>query len=123
MGGSPGRSPTSLRPRRNKSWNSPSPDPMRSNALLGFLSDYGMVFVLLALCAFFSVATWQDQSPTGEAAARQVAEEIRQQFGKGARVMIAARPQPEDMVFADTLVKEIELFGGNATAVEGEPTD
>ena len=97
---------------------------MKSKALLGFLSDYGMVFVLLALCAFFSVATWQDQYPTGAAAARQLAAEIRQKYGKGVRVLIAARPQAEDAAFAEELVKEIELFGGGVAAqVTGEPAD
>ena len=34
-----------------------------------FLADYGMIFVLVLLCAFFSVVTYSDQSPTGEPAA------------------------------------------------------
>ena len=91
--------------------------------LLGFISDYGMVFVLLPLCAFFSIATWQDQSPTGETAAKQVAAEIRQQSGRGARVLVAVRPLPEDTLFADTLAKEIEFVGGSAIVVKGEPSD
>ena len=45
-----------------------------------FLSDYGMVFVLLLLCAFFSVVTYSEQSPTGEAAAKQVSADIQAQM-------------------------------------------
>ena len=45
-----------------------------------FFADYGMIFVLLLLCAFFSVVTYSDQSPTGEAAAEQVVSAIGQQF-------------------------------------------
>ena len=96
---------------------------MRPNALLTFLSDYGMVFVLLPLCAFFSIATWQDQSPSDESAARQVAEGIRLQFPKGARVLVAVREQPQDSHFADTLSKEVERYGGSVIVVKGEPSD
>ena len=97
---------------------------MKSKALLGLLSDYGMVFVLLGLCVFFSLTTWQDQYPTGAAAARQVAAEIRQHYGKGVRVMIAARPQAEDAAFAEELAKEVEVFGGAVAAqVAGEPSE
>src|SRR5260221_7606354 len=125
MDGSPARSTMSRKPRRNKSWSSPSRDVMmKSKALLGFLSDYGMIFVLIVLCVFFSFATWQDQYPHGEAAARQVAAEIRQQVGKGARVMIAGRSGAEDEAFAEALAKEIEAFGGVVAAqVTGEPSD
>ncbi len=97
---------------------------MKSKALLGFLSDYGMVFVLLGLCVFFSLTTWQDQYPTGAAAGRQVAAEIRQHYGKGVRVMIAARPQADDAAFAEELAKEVEVFGGAVAAqVAGEPSE
>ncbi|MGB8170831.1 MAG: ABC transporter permease [Chthoniobacteraceae bacterium] len=96
---------------------------MKPNVLANFLSDYGMIFVLVALCVFFSIATRQDQYPSGEAAGRQLAEDIRQQIGKGARVLIAARAQPEDTLFSATLVKELELFNGTAIVVKGEPSD
>jgi ribose transport system permease protein len=91
--------------------------------LLQLLSDYGMVFVLIALCGFFSIVTWQDQYPTGTAAAKQVAAEIRQKIGKGARVLIAARSQPEDAAFADALAAEIDDFGAVAGTVKGEPSE
>lgn len=96
---------------------------MKSNALLSFLSDYGMVFVLIPLCVFFSIATWQDQYPTGKEAAQQVTAQIQQEIGKNARVLIAARTQPEDVLFANTLAKEVERFGGSALVVKGEPSD
>jgi len=92
--------------------------------LLRLLSDYGMIFVLIGLCVFFSVATWQDQYPSGAEAARQVAGQIRSKFGNGVRVMIAARPDAEDTIFATTLAREVELAGGFVGAnVKGEPSD
>lgn len=97
---------------------------MNKNALLGFLSDYGMIFVLIALCAFFSVATWQDQYPKAEEAAKQVAAEIKQKAGRGARVAVAARKSAEDEAFAGTLAKEVEAFGGVVAAkTTGEPSE
>jgi len=97
---------------------------MKTKVLLRLLSDYGMVFVLLGLCVYFSVATWQDQYPRGEEAANQVVKEIRARFGRGVRVMIAARPDADDAAFAARLAKEVELMGGAVAAnVTGEPAD
>src|SRR5437868_3836906 len=96
-GGSRVRSRTRAAPRRSRSWNSPSPERMKTSR---FLADYGMIFVLLLLCAFFSVVTYSEQSPTGEAAAKQVVTSIRQQFGATPRVLIAASDQPGDAAFA-----------------------
>lgn len=97
---------------------------MKARALIGFLSDYGMILVFLLLCAFFSAATLQDQYPRGAVAARQIAGEIRQLTGKGARVLIAASSSAEDEAFCNTLVKEVETSGGAvATEVKGEPSD
>jgi ribose transport system permease protein len=87
-----------------------------------FVAEYGMVFVLLLLCAFFSVVTISDQSPAGEAAAAQVAGDIREQFGKSARVLIAAGDQPDDAAFAETLARELATAGAQVLAtVQGEP--
>jgi ribose transport system permease protein len=83
-----------------------------------FLANYGMIFVLLLLCAFFSVVTYSEQSPTGEAAAKQVVTAIRQQFGATPRVLIAASDQPGDSAFATNVQRE---FG--AQVVKGNPKD
>jgi ribose transport system permease protein len=83
-----------------------------------FLSEYGMIFVLLLLCAFFSVVTYSEQSPIGEAAAKQVVAAIRQQFGNKPRVLIAASDQPGDAAFATTVQREL---GGQV--IKGEPKD
>jgi len=89
-----------------------------------FLADYGMILVLLLLCAFFSVVTHSDQSPTGEAAARQVATAIRKQFGQTPRILIAASDQPGDTAFAASIEREFAASGGQVLAtVKGEPKD
>jgi len=89
-----------------------------------FLSEYGMIFVLLLLCAFFSVVTNSEQSPTGETAASQVASAVEKQFGKTARVLIAARDQPDDAAFAAKLERDLAGSGAQVLAVvKGEPKD
>jgi len=89
-----------------------------------FLADYGMIFVLVLLCAFFSVVTYSDQSPTGETAAKQVVGAVREQFGKTPRVLIAAGNQPGDSAFAASVERELTASGAQILAtVKGEPKD
>ena len=45
-------------------------------ALKRSLSDYGILLVLIALCALFSMLTNTRQQPRGAAAARQVLAEV-----------------------------------------------
>ncbi len=97
------------------------PDPMKHSRFLG---DYGMVLVLVLLCVFFSVATYSDQSPAGDAAARQVAGAIRRQFGQTPRVLVAAGNQPGDAAFAAGIARELAASGAPILAtVNGEPKD
>ena len=91
----------------------------REHSLSRFLSDHGMIFVLRLLCAFFSVVTYSEQAPTGETAAAQVGAAIEKQFGKTARVLIAARYQPDAAAFATKLEREIP----GSIVVKGEPKD
>lgn len=93
-------------------------------ALSRWFVDYGMVLVLLLLCAFFSIATYEEQSATGEVAAVQLSGLIEKQFGKNARVMIAVRAQAEDAVVADKLGRDLAASGLQVLAVvKGEPKD
>ena len=95
-----------------------------TRSLTRLLTDYGMIFVLLLLCGFFSVVTLSEQSPTGEAAARQVAKTIETRFGQSPRVLIVARGQADDALFANRL--EAALANGQAkvlAVVKGEPQD
>jgi len=92
-------------------------------ALQRLLSDYGMILVLLLLCAFFSAVTLTEQTPTGETAARQVAADLKHSPGKGGRVLIAARSQAEDAVFARALEQELSAAGLQVTVAAGDPHD
>jgi ribose transport system permease protein len=93
-------------------------------AIQRFISDYGMISVLLGLCAYFSAVTVSEQNPTDKTAARQLAAELIRSPGKGGRVFIAVRRQPEDTVFADELERELTAAGIQvAGVVTGEPRD
>jgi ribose transport system permease protein len=88
------------------------------------LSQYGMLLVLFALCVVFSIATNGEQSPTGAAAARELAAKITGQAGPGARVLIAVRDMPDDAALADALQRDLESSGAKVLAVvRGEPKD
>jgi ribose transport system permease protein len=76
-----------------------------------FLSEYGMIVVLLALCAGFSVATWTEQYPTGAAAAEELARAIAGEHPAAARVLIVGRKATDDEVFARELKRLLEQRG------------
>jgi ribose transport system permease protein len=83
-----------------------------------------MVLVLLLLCVVLSVATVDEQHPTGLAAARQLAGTIEARFGKSARVLIVVRQHAEDVAFADELARELDSAGIQVVQqVRGEPAD
>jgi ribose transport system permease protein len=89
-----------------------------------FITHYGMVFVLLLLCLFFSVMTYSDQSPTGETAAKQVVSSIQEQFGKFPRVLIVTSGQSGDTAFAAATERGLAASGAQVVAtVQGEPKD
>lgn len=92
-------------------------------SLQRFLSDYGMLFVLLALCVFFSVVTYSEQSPGGEAGARQLAGDIAASGPQKPSVLIAVRDHPEDRSFGQTLNDALKGIGANVTLVIGEPKE
>lgn len=92
------------------------------SALARFFSEYGMILVLLLLCAFFSVVTTSDQSPTGEAAAREIVTAIQQHFGPTPRVLIVASDQPSDTTFVASVARDLAAAGATILAtIKGEP--
>ncbi len=88
------------------------------------LADYGMLLVLVLLCAYYSYATWNEQYPTGEAAARQVSEATRRACGAGARVIVAAQDNDEGREFVATVAPRLQADGSTVVAtVVGQPPD
>jgi ribose transport system permease protein len=102
-----------------------SPAHSRTRTVLRrFVSDYGMVFVLLLLMAGFSLLTIQPQSPTGAAVGETIADLILAQFGNTARVIIAVPGSDDDRAFADAAKNRLEAAGATVVAATaGSPID
>ncbi len=95
-----------------------------SELLPQLVRDYGMLIVLLLLAALFSLLTVRQQSPTGAAAGRQVADQILEQYGNTARVLIATRATAEDLQFAEAAASALTSQGATVLAnVNGGPGD
>ncbi|HAM72710.1 MAG TPA: sugar-transporting ATPase, partial [Verrucomicrobiales bacterium] len=92
--------------------------------LTRLIADYGMILVLLLLCAFFSVVTYSEQPPTGESAAGQISSAVRRELGTAPRVLIAASAQPDDAAFASRLQHDLAASGARVVGtIQGEPRD
>jgi len=92
--------------------------------LVRFVYDYRMIFMLLLLCALFSAMTYQEQSPTGAAAGRQLAAAISSDFGDAPSVLIVVRDLADDAALAEQLRLDLVAAGGRVLAVvQGEPKD
>ena len=89
-----------------------------------FLSDHGMLLVLLLLCAFFGVATRAEQHPTGVAAARQLAATIAAGSHAEGGTVIVVRASDEDAAFASALRRALKERGVAVLAtLSGQPAD
>jgi ribose transport system permease protein len=87
-----------------------------------FLSDYGMLVVLLLLCLLFSLLTIREQHPAGTAAADALAEYITEHAPTGAKIMIAAQDNADDSLFVITLHRHLTERGYVVLqAVSGDP--
>jgi ribose transport system permease protein len=92
--------------------------------LARFLSDYGMLAVLLALGALLSAATIAEQHSSGAAAAQQIAGILEAQTPAGARIAIVARDGQDDRVFTETLAERLSAAGRTVVLrVNGQPSD
>ncbi len=92
--------------------------------LRGMPAEAGMGLVLLALAVFFSVATVREQPSTGAAAAPEVVKRIADESGKGARVLVVAGAQPDEVAFAGAVEAGLVESGCSVVAkVAGEPRE
>ena len=102
------------------------PDPdKKTNKLVELLAgEYGMLAVLLALCALFSVLTIGKQSVEGAPGGKRLAGEVLGALGGGATVFIAARDTEIDRQFADALERRLTAGGAEVVGrVHGRPVD
>ncbi|HSR52368.1 MAG TPA: ABC transporter permease [Acidobacteriota bacterium] len=87
-----------------------------------FASDYGMLAVLILLCAYFSWATLQEQPPRGEAAAQALADVLAEEAPANASIAILSKSNPDGTRFAQRLQERLESAGLTVTAaLQGDP--
>ena len=97
---------------------------MSESRLSRFTTDYGMFFVLLVLCGYYSVVTWAEQHPAGEEAAEALLEDILAMSAREGDVLIVVRDQPTDRRMAERLAADLEAEGrGVLPSVIGQPID
>jgi ribose transport system permease protein len=89
-----------------------------------FSSDYGMLGVLVLLCAFFSWITFEEQQPEGEDGAEQLSQTIADQFTEPSRVLIAGRKTDSGKAFTSRLNELLLSNGWDVTGiVQGGPPE
>lgn len=97
---------------------------MNSSRWSNFFADYGMVFVLILLCALFSVLTWSEQSPVGADAGQQLARMIEEADVDSGAILISGRSGGDDTLFAQTLADRLNKLGGFDVSVAlGSPVN
>lgn len=88
------------------------------------LSNYGMVLVLIALCALFSIATTKREGATGAAAAERLAGETAAEFEPEAPILVVGAARKDSGEFAEAFAQAMEGrgFSGLQTVI-GTPRD
>ena len=87
-------------------------------------SDYGMLGVLVALCVFFSLITYENQQPVGQDAADRLLGQIQDQFKEPGVVIIAGKNSEEGRVFVSQLEEQLTEGGWKVeAAIAGSPID
>ncbi len=88
------------------------------------LRDYGMILVLLALCALFSVLTLKDQMPQGSGAAADLVERIEGGFREADVIVAVGATNTESAPLAEKIGRKLKEDGfANARVVVGTPRD
>lgn len=86
--------------------------------------DYGMIFVLLALGAGFSLATIATRYPEDAGAARDLAARILAEQGGDVQVFVAIRDSAAHAAFAQALRDAVTAGGGTVVGeTQGTPAD
>jgi ribose transport system permease protein len=89
-----------------------------------FFSQYGMVIVLLLLCAYYSWVTLAEQHPTGAPGGRHLGTRIRAAVATPGRALIVARANQEDTEFARAVESALRQAGWQeVTVVTGGPAE
>ena len=89
-----------------------------------FLSNYGMILILLTLCILFSVLTLKKQMPTGDSAVEQIAKQINKNFEKSEAIITIGAINTDSSIFAEKLEISLKTQNyENCHLVIGTPRD
>src|SRR5688572_29349222 len=95
-----------------------------SDSFARLASEYGMLLVLLLLCAYYSLVTYGPQEPAGAAAARQVARDASRDLAPGSAVLVVVGAGAKDEEFAAEFSRRAAAQGWTvAGSVAGSPAD
>lgn len=98
--------------------------PRLKASLARFLADYGMLLVLLLLCVYYGLATIERKSPTGGAAAAQLARHIADRFDRQTAVLVATGEGQHEVELAERLTVRLAEAGFQVVGtVKGQPAD
>ena len=87
-----------------------------------FLSDYGMLIVLLLICGYYAVVTLTEQTPRGVQGAAQLMSDIPSHVEEGSSVLILSKSSPQERQFAEALRSRLnEANIPTAGVVQGSP--
>ncbi len=87
-----------------------------------FAANYGMLGVLVVLCVYYSVATYQRQKPLGKDAARVLAGDLTSTATAETAVLIVAKTHQDDLDFSASLAARLDTGGVSvAGKVNGSP--
>lgn len=85
-------------------------------------SSYGMLGVLLLLCAYFTFATFRDEPTMGRSGAVSLANALAASPGNAARVVIVAQTGPDEEEFVAALREELKSRGfATPEIAQGDP--
>lgn len=93
----------------------------RDTMLTRLLSDYGMLLVLVLLCALFSLLTIKEQTSTGSAGAELLFEQISKEPPSEGRILIVAGSSEPEKEFAGSLGRLLESAGYRSREIVGDP--
>ena len=88
------------------------------------LDNYGIFWVLIGLCVFFSILTLKKQTPSGGVAVNQVYQSIADDYEKDASIVVVGAQNKGSAEFARTLSGQLQENGfSNIKTVVGLPQD
>ena len=86
-----------------------------------FLSDYGMLPVLVLLCVLFSVLTLKDQTVTGRDGAERLIRQIEAESPTDKDALVLSAESQDDIEFAGALAELAKEDGWRVTLISGNP--